>query len=108
MTRSALFLALASLSAASLQAQDEPTIIFATTTSTYDTGLLDYLVPLYDVRVYYEAETAYLNLGAEHVRRRVALKQMSGLQRLCTRPNWIRVADASPAYGQPPELPTPQ
>jgi cobalt-zinc-cadmium efflux system outer membrane protein len=47
--------------------------------ASYEEGEISLLEWLDAVRAYYEAETAYLNLWAEHVRRRVALEQLSGL-----------------------------
>lgn len=47
--------------------------------ASFEEGEISLLEWLDAVRAYYEAETAYLNLWAEHVRRRVTLEQMSGL-----------------------------
>ena len=47
--------------------------------ASYEEGEISLLEWLDTVRAYYEAETAYVNLWAEHVRRRVALEQLSGL-----------------------------
>ena len=47
--------------------------------ASYEEGEISMLEWLDAVRAYYEAETKYLNLWAEHVRRRVALEQVSGI-----------------------------